>query len=73
MTPTQEKIINALGSGPLNYYELMAKVEARVPTVDKAVMHLLNSGELEEVKMGQAVGLRLKTGNTPQRASEKPA
>lgn len=61
MTPTQAKILNALANGPLSYYDLMDKVEAKESTINKAVLALLNSGEVAEVDLGNVVGL--KRGN----------
>ena len=61
MTPTQLQIMLALRPGPLNYYDLMAKVDAKEATINKAVLELLGDGELEEARLGEVVGLRLKT------------
>lgn len=58
VTPTQAKILSALTSGPLSYCDLVAKVKARESTINKAVLALLNLGEIVEVELGDVVGLK---------------
>lgn len=59
MTPTQLQVMLALNAGPLSYYDLMAKVDASEATINKAVLGLLDDGEVSEVQLGEVIGLRL--------------
>lgn len=66
VTPTQTKILSALASGPLTYYDLMAKVKVREFTINRAVLALLDLGKIVEVEIGQSVGLELNESKSNQ-------
>ena len=62
MRPTERKIIRALQDKPLSYYDLAAVVTVTDATLNRAVLALLDKGEIIEVQMGAVTGLALARG-----------